>query len=110
MRTPRWMRAPSAAQRGLRGKSLPRGEKGKLRAAESPHRRRCRGVQRDRSPSAALGPPGEPAGLKRGVLGCFGKKVLLEFVFPTAAGNGGKGERLLKKAFLKKYFLCEKTA
>lgn len=48
-----------------------------------------------RSPPAALGPPGESADLKHGVLGCFGKKVELEFVFPTAAGNGWKGELLL---------------
>lgn len=46
-------------------------------------------------PPAALGPPEESAGLKRGVLGCFGKKVVLEFVSPTAAGNGWKGELLL---------------
>lgn len=104
VRTPRWTRAPSASQRGLRRKSLPRGEKGKLRAAESPHRRRCRGVQRGRSPSAVLGPPGEPAGLKRGVLGCFGKKVLLEFVFPTAAGKWREGRAFAQKSFFKKIF------
>lgn len=45
-------------------------------------------------PGGPAGAPGDSAGPERRVLGRFGKKVAPEFVFPTAAGNGGKGELL----------------